>query len=158
MTHTDYIQGNTVRREADDVVRQRREADVYRQKREAIRRANERVDSQKRLENSLSMDAPYVIALTLALFVVLGMCIQLLRVQANITTRIKNIEAQEKILEQYTADNDALQSRIDAGIDLNDIYRVATEELGMVYANKSQIITYDKTPTEYVRQNANITE
>ena len=158
MTHTDYIQGNTVRREADNVVRQRREADVYRQKREAIRRANERVDSQKRLENSLSMDAPYVIALTLALFVVLGMCIQLLRVQANITTRIKNIEAQEKILEQYTADNDALQSRIDAGIDLNDIYRVATEELGMVYANKSQVITYDKTPTEYVRQNANITE
>lgn len=158
MTHTDYIQGNTARREADDVVRQRREADVYRQKREAIRRANERVDSQKRLENSLSMDAPYVIALTLALFVVLGMCIQLLRVQANITTRIKNIEAQEKILEQYTADNDALQSRIDAGIDLNDIYRVATEELGMVYANKSQVITYDKTPTEYVRQNANITE
>lgn len=158
MAYSNYIQGNTVRREDTGAARQRHQDDVYRQKREAIRRANERVDSQKRLENTLSMDAPYVIALTLALFVVLGMCVQLLRVQADITARIKNIEAQERILEQYTADNDALQSRIDSSIDLNDIYRVATEELGMVYANKSQVITYDKTPTEYVRQNDNITE
>ena len=33
-----------------------------------------------------------------------------------------------------------------------------TEELGMVYADKNQVVTYDKTPTEYVRQNENITD
>ena len=71
---------------------------------------------------------------------------------------MKNIEAQEKILEQYKNDNDALEARIDASINLDDIYKVATEELGMVYADKEQVLTYDRTPTEYVRQNENITD
>lgn len=148
MAQTGYVYGNTVRRELELPERQRR----------AHQRAIEKVDSQRRIEGALSMDAPYVIVLTLALIVVLGMCIAYLRVQADITSRIKNIEAQEKILEQIVTDNDALQSRIDASIDLDEIYRVATEELGMVYANKDQVISYDKAPTEYVRQYDNITE
>lgn len=148
MAQSGYIYGNTVRREMELPERQRR----------ARRRSIEKVDSQRRIEGALSMDAPYVIMLTLALIVVLGMCVAYLRVQADITARIKNIEAQEKLLEQYVTDNDALQSRIDASIDLDEIYRVATEELGMVYANKDQVISYEKAPTEYVRQYDNITE
>lgn len=148
MAQSGYIYGNTVRREMELPERQRR----------ARRRSIEKVDSQRRIEGALSMDAPYVIMLTLALIVVLGMCVAYLRVQADITARIKNIEAQEKLLEQYVTDNDALQSRIDASIDLDEIYKVATEELGMVYANKDQVISYEKAPTEYVRQYDNITE
>lgn len=148
MTQSGYIYGNTVRREMELPERQRR----------ARRRSIEKVDSQRRIEGALSMDAPYVIMLTLALIVVLGMCVAYLHVQADITARIKNIEAQEKLLEQYVTDNDALQSRIDASIDLDEIYKVATEELGMVYANKDQVISYEKAPTEYVRQYDNITE
>ena len=37
-------------------------------------------------------------------------------------------------------------------MDLDHVYKVATEELGMVYANKNQILLYDKTESEYVRQ------
>ncbi len=148
MAQSGYIYGNTVRKEVEIPERQRR----------AHKRAIEKVDSQRRIEGALSMDAPYVIMLTLALIVVLGMCVAYLRVQADITARIKNIEAQEKLLEQYVTDNDALQSRIDASIDLDEIYKVATEELGMVYANKDQVISYEKAPTEYVRQYDNITE
>ncbi len=149
MAQTGYVYGNTVRKGYE--LPGRYERDEY-------QRARDKIHSQKKIEKALSMDAPYVIVLTLALIVVLAMCVSYLRLQSEITTRIKNIEAQEKILEQYVADNDALESRIDASIDLDEIYRVATEELGMVYANKDQILTYEKTPTEYVRQNENITE
>ncbi len=148
MAQSSYIYGNTVRQGYELPERREREYE----------KARKQIREQKRVQNALSMDAPYVIALTLALIIVLGMCIAYLKVQADLTARIKNIEAQEKILEQYIVDNDALESRIDASIDLDEIYRVATEELGMVYANKNQVLTYDKTPTEYVRQNDDITE
>ena len=148
MAQSSYVYGNTVRQGYELPERREREYE----------KARKQIREQKRVQNALSMDAPYVIALTLALIIVLGMCIAYLKVQADLTARIKNIEAQEKILEQYVADNDALESRIDASIDLDEIYRVATEELGMVYANKNQVLTYDKTPTEYVRQNDDITE
>lgn len=148
MAQSSYVYGNAVRQGYDLPERREREYE----------KARKQIREQKRVQNALSMDAPYVIALTLALIIVLGMCIAYLKVQADLTARIKNIEAQEKILEQYVADNDALESRIDASIDLDEIYRVATEELGMVYANKNQVLTYDKTPTEYVRQNDDITE
>ena len=148
MAQSGYVYGKTVRQGYELPERREREYE----------KARKQIREQKRVQNALSMDAPYVIALTLALIIVLGMCIAYLKVQADLTARIKNIEAQEKILEQYIADNDALESRIDASIDLDEIYRVATEELGMVYANKNQVLTYDKTPTEYVRQNDDITE
>ncbi len=45
-----------------------------------------------------------------------------------------------------------MQVRINASIDLDHIYKVATEELGMVYANPEQVLLYDKTESEYVRQ------
>ena len=55
-------------------------------------------------------------------------------------------------MEQLKAENDALETRINTSIDLDYIYKVATEELGMVYANRNQVRLYDKTESEYVRQ------
>ena len=43
-------------------------------------------------------------------------------------------------------------------MDLDYIYDVATKELGMVYANKDQILLYDKTESEYVRQYEDVPE
>ena len=37
-------------------------------------------------------------------------------------------------------------------VDLDHIYDVATNKLGMIYAKKNQVITYEKTESEYVRQ------
>lgn len=121
-------------------------------------RARGKVKALKKQEAALRMDLPYVIILTVAAIITLGICVNYLRLQSQITTSLKNIEAQEKILEELTTDNDALEARIEAGINLDEIYTVATEDLGMVYANKNQVLTYDKTPTEYVRQDENITE
>ena len=55
-------------------------------------------------------------------------------------------------MEQLRSENDALQTRINTDMDLDHIYKVATEELGMVYANRNQVLLYDKTESEYVRQ------
>ena len=68
------------------------------------------------------------------------------------TTSIHNIITIEKELEFLKSENDALETRINTSLDLDYVYRVATEELGMVYPNKNQVILYNKTESEYVRQ------
>ncbi len=103
-------------------------------------------------EKALYMDLPYVMMLTIAAVCVLFICVNYLHVQSSISTRIHHIEALEQSLETLKAENDALETRINTDIDLNHIYQVATKELGMVYANRNQVLLYDKTESEYVRQ------
>ena len=141
-----YVYGNAVPKEEYKPERYERE------ERARVRSVAQR----KQKEAALHMDLPYLIVLTLAAVAALAICISLLQVQSQITASLKNIETQEKILEEYKNDNDALEARIEAIVNLDEVYRVATEEMGMVYANKSQVVTYDRTPTEYVRQNENI--
>lgn len=90
--------------------------------------------------------------LTAAAVCALYICVSYLHVQSSITGRIHHIEVLEQELELLKSENDALQTRINTGIDLDHIYKVATEELGMVYAGRDQVILYDKTESEYVRQ------
>lgn len=102
------------------------------------------------------MDLPYVIMLTIAAVCTLYLCVNYLHLQSSITTRIHTIENLEAELEMLKTENDALQTNINTSVDLDHVYKVATEELGMVYANKNQILQYDKTESEYVRQNEDI--
>lgn len=143
-----YVDGNTVRKVQRTVeIRPERDArEEYRQKR-AVRRNQDK---------ALYMNGPYVFALTVAALVTLVLCMNYLRKQSSITTRINRIEKLELQLESLKNENDALQTRIDTYVDLDHVYKVATEELGMVYANKNQIFLYDKTESEYVRQNEDI--
>lgn len=103
-------------------------------------------------ERALYMDLPYVILLTIASVFTLYLCINYLHVQSSITARVHNIERMEARLEQLRTANDDLKTSINTSIDLNKIYEIATKELGMVYAKKNQVLLYDKTESEYVRQ------
>lgn len=140
-----YVDGNTVRkseRYTTELRPERRVQEDYRRS-QAVRRNRER---------ARHMDGPYVFMLTIAAVITLVLCMNYLQIQSSITTRIGNIEELELQLEHLRTENDALQIRIDTHIDLDHVYKVATEELGMVYANKDQILLYDRTESEYVRQ------
>jgi len=79
---------------------------------------------------------------------------------AQTGTQIVSLEGmtQEEKLEKMRTENDALETSINTSIDLNEIYEIATKELGMVYAKKDQVLLYDKTESEYVRQYEDIPE
>lgn len=143
-----YVDGNTVRKEVHrDRPQKRPQQQVKRQVSKNVRR-----NQQK----ALYVDLPYVAVLTVAVVVTLFVCANYIHIQSSITARIHNIETLEQSLEQYQIDNDALRTRIHTYVDLDYVYRVATEELGMVYAGKSQVIQYHRTEREYVRQNEDI--
>ena len=98
------------------------------------------VTVRRNQEKALQMDLPYVIVLTIAAVCTLYFCVSYLQLQSSIAARLNHIEA------------------LEASIDLDNIYKIATEELGMVYANKDQVRMYNKTESEYVRQYEDIPE
>ena len=55
-------------------------------------------------------------------------------------------------LNELTNSNDELELEINAGIDYEQIYNTAVNELGMVYPERDQVITYDAGVSEYVKQ------
>jgi len=145
--YREYVDGNVVRKtyaEPD------REVKIRRERQEKIRRRNREI--RRNQENALRMDLPYLIVLTVATIAALLICCSYIRVQSSITASMRNIEKQEKALETIKNENDALQTSINTDVDLEHIYDVATNQLGMVYASKGQVIKYKKTESEYVRQ------
>ncbi len=143
-SNQDYVHGSAVRKTMPAQRPQRRIQEQPRRRIDHTVRRNQ--------EKALHMDLPYVIMLTIAAMCVLSICVSYLHMQSTMTSRIHNIEGLEKELEQLKSENDALASRINTSIDLDHVYKVATEELGMVYANRNQVLLYDKTESEYVRQ------
>ena len=146
--NTAYVQGNTVRKVLP--------AQVPVNTPDEIRRPSVNHRVRRNREKALQMDLPYVILLTIAAVCTLCLCVNYLHLQSSITASIHGIEEKETELEHLKAENDALEMSINTSVDLDHVYKVATEELGMVYANKDQILHYDKTESEYVRQNENI--
>ena len=63
-----------------------------------------------------------------------------------------HIKELEQELDALRSENDITQTRINTSVDLDYVYQVATEELGMVYAGKDQVLMYHQTESEYVRQ------
>lgn len=116
------------------------------------------VTVRRNRERALQMDFPYVFMLTVASVCALYICSRYLQLQSDISARVKHIDTLERQIEELKADNDALQTSINTSVDLDHVYKVATEELGMVYANKDQVRLFDKTESEYVRQYEDIPE
>ena len=142
----EYIHGNTVRKVQPDRIPERKTA---------VKRQNRTVASytvRRNQEKALQMNLPFVIMLTIASVCTLYLCVSYLQVQSSITSRIRNIASLESEIETLKSENDALETSINTYVDLDHVYEVATKDLGMVYANKDQVILYNKTESEYVRQ------
>ena len=148
-----YTDGNTVRKVKQagkgrsgsrEAAQRKKQAEDHLRRSHIVRRNREK--------------APYVMALTLAAIITLAICMQYLALRSSITSRLGNIEKLEREVEALRAENDALETSINTYVDLDYIYDVATKELGMVYANKDQILLYDKTESEYVRQYEDVPE
>lgn len=102
------------------------------------------------------MNLGYVLFLTAAAIVTVFMCVNYLQLQAKGTKLQKEVTALETQLDAAILENDSDYNRIMTNIDLEHIKDVAMNDLGMVYAKKSQIITYESQNGDYVRQYSDI--
>ncbi|RHU86121.1 cell division protein FtsL [Clostridiaceae bacterium OM08-6BH] len=98
----------------------------------------------------------YMIFLAAASCMVLWSCVNYLQLQAETTSRVKQIASLETELEDLRKENNDNYTRIMTSVDLDHIRDVAINELGMVYAEPNQVILYDGGTDDYVRQNGSI--
>ena len=142
-----YVYGNTVRRlEVVPELEPRRE-----QPRETEQRISKNAIRKNR-EKARHMNPAYVMFLSVACVVTFIVCFRYIQLRSEITERMENIAELETQLSELKIENDAEYSRATSSIDLEEIKRIAMEELGMVYADKEQVVMYEDKEAEYFRQ------
>ncbi len=114
--------------------------------------------TRKNREKASHMNIGYVLFLSAALLFAGLVLIGYIQMQTQITTSLQTIASLESQLNTLRMDNDEAYSRITSDIDLEEVKRVAINELGMKYAEEGQIITYSSDGYDYVRQLEEITE
>lgn len=142
-----YIEGNTVRKIQP----------VERPERRSYRENERHVQHRPAVkEQAQYTTVIYMTFLAVLSCLVLWSCVHYLQLQAETTSRVKNIAALEMQLEELRKENDDNYTRIMTSVDLDYIKDVAINELGMVYAQPDQVILYDGGTKDYVRQSQEI--
>lgn len=136
-----YIDGNTARKlQSIPVNRNRMQNDQIRRQ------------QVKRQHRVAPMNLGYIFFMMLATLVVCVVLIGYVELQADITNRINHISKLESQLNDLKLANDEEYTKIMSSVDLEEIKRIAIEELGMKYAKDGQVITYSGEGNDYVRQ------
>lgn len=136
-----YVYGNTAR-----------ELDVRRQlQEEEPRRQLSRV-TRKNRDKAHHMNIGYVLFLMAALCFFAYVLINYVQLQSEITNKVKTIAVQESRLNTIRLENEENYNKIVSSVDLEEIKKTAIGELGMVYAQEGQIITYSDAGADYMRK------
>ncbi len=139
-----YVQGNTVR--------------SLQQQQEITERSKKKVNNsiRKNRERAKHMSAGYVLFLGAALAACGMILVYYIGLQSDITNTVKNISRLESQLNDLKVENEENYSRISSSVDLEEIRRIAIQELGMQYAQEGQIISFASESSDYVKQMAEI--
>ncbi len=144
-TNRGYIEGNTVRK-----------IDTVREMQQPVRRENRAV--RKNRDRALYMNLPYVLFLTMALMITGVMLIGYLQAQSNLTVSVKRVATLESRLNDMKLANDEQLERINSALDMEEVKRIAVEELGMTYAKEGQVVIVSGEGSDYVRQLAKMSD
>ncbi len=147
-----YVQGNTAARRLAQEERIR----VVPRQQEPVRRAGKNV--RRNRDRALYMNIGYVLFLVAAVVATAFILTGYLTLRADITSSIKNISRMESTLNELKLSNDENYDRIISNINLDEVKRIAIQELGMSYAKEGQIISFHGEGSDYVRQTGEIPE
>ena len=139
-----YVQGNVVRR-----------IDVTKEiEKQPIKKTNN--TARKNRERAKHMSAGYVMFLCAAMIITGIILTNYIGLQSDITNSVKHISTLEKQLNDLKLANAEEYSRITSSVNLEEIKRIAIQELGMQYAGEGQIIPFTSQNNDYVKQMADI--
>ena len=121
-----YVQGNTVR----NIQPERRTTD----------RPNKKVNNtvRRNREKAKHMSAGYVMFLWAALVATGIILVYYIGLQSDITNSVKHISVLERQLNDLKVANEEDYSRITSSVDLEEIRRIAIQELGMQYRSEER--------------------
>ena len=103
-------------------------------------------------ERTSLMTPVFAVYATVALAVVMVFALRMLAAPTALASADDQIVILESTLNEINQENTKLEALVEAGMDLEHIYEVATNELGLVATDDSQVIYYDQIESGYVRQ------
>ena len=112
--------------------------------------------ARKNRERALHMNVGYVLFLVTAMVTAGVILTGYLKLQSDITNSMKHIATLESQLNTLKLDNDETFGRVNGNVNLEEVRRIAIQELGMQYAEEGQIVTFDGEDNDYVRQTGEI--
>lgn len=139
------MEGNTARKL--DVAPQRIEKPRQQQ---PERRTSAKVS--RNVNRAMAFDFKYTMALVVATAFLFVSCLGMLSVQAQITEQRRQIAALERGINELADKNNETSKRLESSVDLTKVYDVAIHELGMVYPKTGQVISYEASNPDYVKQ------
>jgi len=138
-----YVYGSTVAKPVYEP--QRREDTEHRRT-----RTSKQVSKNRR--KALHMNRAYVVFLAVAAIAMLIVCVNYIQLRSTITSRSANITALQAELASLKEENNTKYNVVMDSVNLDEVRTTAIEELGMVYANKDQIVEYDNPTGGYIKQ------
>ena len=121
--------------------------------------APERKVSKKTRKNrrkAMSMSRGFVVFLSAMSIVAMFMCVSYIQLKTQITRQTKQIASLQTDLNELKSDNDAMENSNETSVDLDEVYRIATEKLNMHYPTEKQIVSYSTDGSGYVRQYSDV--
>lgn len=100
----------------------------------------------------------YLVFLTLAAVVCVGVLVNYLQLKETYTGLQKTRTSLEDRIATLRVENNAQYSRIMSEVDLEQIRQKAIQKLGMSYVTADQIVLYEASDDDYVRQYMEIPE
>jgi heme/copper-type cytochrome/quinol oxidase subunit 1 len=145
MTRQMYIGGSAAPKPA---------ARPERRTRTSVRRYTTLHSSYVRRVNALNF--LYTLAVIGVVAVIFTFCVSYLRTRASMQANEAQIAGLQAQLSSLTSENDDEAMKLSANVDYQEIYRVATEELGMTYPTGGQVVEYNAGDSEYVEQYSDV--
>ncbi len=147
-----YIDGNVIRHV--QAVPERK-AD-RRSREQSQRRAEVSRQARRNREKALRMNVPYVSFLTAVSVATVFVCVNFLQLQSEgISYRNKIASLESQLTELKLANDNAYEEAV-SSVDMEEVKRIAVNELGMTYADEGQIILYNNQEGDYIRQYAEV--
>lgn len=140
-----YVDGNTVRK-----ARAYQEDGYY-----DIPQPEPRQARKYKVE-PVPMNKGYILVMAASIVIVCVVLMSYVRLQSDITNRVSNISSLESELNEKKLANDETYTKIMSSVDLEEIKRIAVNELGMKYAKEGQVVEYTGEGSDYVRQYSDI--
>lgn len=114
--------------------------------------------SKERVSRRAGINLPLLLTMLGAACISFYLLANYVGTQSDVTKSIRAVNSLEAEYNTLKEQNDADYDRIVTSVDMNEIKRIATQELGMHYAADGQVIGYTYTAEDYVRQYSDIAE
>lgn len=126
--------------------------------REHVQQRGRRQPQGRRKEKAKAapLNMGYIMVMAVALLIVCAVLLSYVKLQSDITNHVTNISKLESQLNEMRLANDETYTKIMSEVDLEEIKRIAVNELGMKYAKEGQVIEYTGEGNDYVRQYSDI--